>query len=375
MSVIKLVSEINHDEYTKYICDNYDLFKSETIVEEIEYDFSELENFDWNIGLIYGSSGSGKTTILKKLGDVYSPQLNSKIPLISNFTNVSPQQATELLIQIGISSIPTLLKPYNVLSNGEKYRADLAFTIYNAKKGETILIDEYTSVVNRDVAKAMSHTLQKYIRKHNLKIVLSSCHYDIFEWLKPDWTYSPQIGGHIERCDCLRQRPNINLTVCRCEPEVWKYFKKHHYLTQDLNKSAKCFLFELNNQPVAFAAIIAQPSGSYKNGWRESRIVVLPDFQGIGIGVLITEFLGGIFKNNDCRYFTKTIHPKLGNYRTDNPNWLPTAKNGKILTYAVQNTKLNKNAMIRKSFCFEYIGEKIKGCDDLLLPINELRKK
>lgn len=33
----------------------------------------------------------------------------------------------------------------------------------------------------------MSFCLQKYIRKLNLKVVLCSCHYDIIEWLQPDF--------------------------------------------------------------------------------------------------------------------------------------------------------------------------------------------
>mgnify|MGYP000557251467 FL=1 len=77
------------------------------------------------------------------------------------------------------------------------------------KEGEVILIDEFTSVVDRDVAKAMSNALQKFIRRSNKRIILSSCHFDIMEWLLPDWTYSP-IKGRVERHDCRRQsRPKI----------------------------------------------------------------------------------------------------------------------------------------------------------------------
>ena len=51
-------------------------------------------------------------------------------------------------------------------------------------------MDEFTSVVNRDVAKSMSHALQRYIRQKDLKIVIASCHFDIIEWLNPDYVFN-----------------------------------------------------------------------------------------------------------------------------------------------------------------------------------------
>ena len=62
----------------------------------------------------------------------------------------------------------------------------------------------------------MSFALQKYLRKHNKKIIVASCHYDILEWLMPDWICSPQNGGALKECDYLRQcRPKIELSVSR----------------------------------------------------------------------------------------------------------------------------------------------------------------
>ena len=54
-------------------------------------------------------------------------------------------------------------------------------------KSNTV-IDEYTSVVDRNVAKAASVSLSKYVKNNNLEnIVLSTCHHDILDWLEPDW--------------------------------------------------------------------------------------------------------------------------------------------------------------------------------------------
>lgn len=95
---------------------------------------------------------------------------------------------------MGFSTVPNWLTPFDKLSNGQQARAELAYVIGRAKEQDLVLYDEFTSVVDRNVAKAMANSLQKYVRRHNKKIVLASCHFDIIPWLKPDWIYSPENG-------------------------------------------------------------------------------------------------------------------------------------------------------------------------------------
>ena len=375
---IELKSKIINDKYTDYVYESFDIQNREETSVSIPMSLGEAKTFDWNIGVILGSSGSGKTTILKKCGESKQPKFDYNKPLISNFNWLEPKEATLVLTSMGLSSVPTWLRPFNALSNGEQYRATLAYLVASAKDGEVILIDEYTSVVDRDVAKAMSFALQKYIRRENKRIILASCHYDILEWLIPDWTCSPQKGGVLERCDYRRHgRPKIELQISRVESETWNLFKKHHYLTEDVNKSCKFFLFEWNGKPIAINAVINQPSGHFKNGTRESRIVVLPDFQGMGLGAYISNFTGGIFKNSGYKYYTKTIHPSLGEYRNNNPEiWRKSRRNGK--KYERENGTISDfggwKVVSRASYRHEYIGEAISGYEELLLPIKEMRK-
>ena len=247
MGTIKLKSSIKNDDYTNYVYEAFDIQNKEETEVEVSFNLSEAKNFDWNIGVIYGSSGSGKTTILKRMGELSKSNFDSEKPLISNFDWLEPKEATLLLTSMGLSSVPTWLRPFHLLSNGEQYRAELAYKVGKAKDDEVILVDEYTSVVDRDVAKAMSFALQKYIRKTNKRIILASCHFDIMEWLMPDWTCSPQKGGVLERGQYLRQgKPKIELQVNRVESDTWNFFKKHHYLTEDCSKGlGKFFLFDL----------------------------------------------------------------------------------------------------------------------------------
>jgi ABC-type lipoprotein export system ATPase subunit/predicted acetyltransferase len=376
MGIIKLKNSIKNDDYTNYVYDAFDIQNREETEVEVSFNLGEAKNFDWNIGVIYGSSGSGKTTILKKIGELSKSSFDYEKPLISNFDWLNPNEATLLLTSMGLSSVPTWLRPFRLLSNGEQYRAELAYKVGKAKEGEVILVDEYTSVVDRDVAKAMSFALQKYIRRTNKRIILASCHYDIMEWLMPDWTCSPQKGGVLERGEWLRQgKPQIKLQISRVEPSAWDFFKKHHYLTESVNKSCKFFLFEWNNKPVGICVIINQPRGGCPNGMAISRIVVLPDFQGMGLGSKITEFCMAIFVENGGKLYIKTVNPALGIYFNKSKDFRPTSMNGKIRHSSSKKSDSSaKNRLERASYCHEYIGKGISGYGELLLPIKEMRE-
>lgn len=155
---------------------------------------------DFNIGVIVGSSGSGKSTLLKTFGKEEEPIWFSDKAIVSHFG--SPDGAINLLTAVGLNSVPSWYKPYSVLSNGEKFRADLARKI---KDGA--VIDEFTSVVDRNVAKAASVALVRYIKKNNIKnVVLSTCHRDILEWLEPDWVIDTDLGEYTEGFFLLDQK-------------------------------------------------------------------------------------------------------------------------------------------------------------------------
>jgi len=374
---IKLKNKIRNDEYTEYVYNAFDIQNREETEVIVSFSLGEAKDFDWNIGVILGGSGSGKTTILKAIGKLSDSKFNPNKALISNFDWLKPNEAALLLTSMGLSSIPTWLRPFHLLSNGEQYRAALAYKIGIAKDKEVVLVDEYTSVVDRDVAKAMSFALQKYIRRTNKRIILASCHYDILEWLMPDWVCSPQKGGALERGDWLRQgRPKIELYAVRSEYGAWELFKRHHYLTDKLSKSFSQIVFFWGEKPIAICVYASLPSGTLKKSCRLSRTVVLPDFQGLGIGKSVSNFTAAILKNNGYRVFTKTVNPALGIYRdNDVKTWKPTSKNGrkrKDDSFKGFN-KQSWKPLIRLSYCHEYIGEGISGYEDLLLPVRQMR--
>lgn len=162
----------------------YDL-ENKKVIQHFKGDYKLPKN--WNIGLIVGNSGTGKTSIAKNVfGKFNSLKWNDKA-LIENFDkNLSMDQITYYLGNVGFNAVPYWLKPFKVLSNGEKQRVELARL---ASENDFILFDEFTSLVDRDVAKSMANSVQKMIRKNNKQFVAVTCHKDIQEWLLPDWVY------------------------------------------------------------------------------------------------------------------------------------------------------------------------------------------
>lgn len=185
------------DKYTRYVCDKYDIQdRAKSVVDIQDFPLYELDSTRWQILCILGRSGAGKTTILNTIKskcnvrdcEAFVPD-NSK-PCISQFPNLTPKEVTDLFCGIGLSSVPTWLRPPCCLSNGERARFNIAAAIATHKDNEPVVIDEFTSVVNRDIAKSMSFALQKYIRKHDVRVIIASCHYDILEWLQPDLLFN-----------------------------------------------------------------------------------------------------------------------------------------------------------------------------------------
>ena len=183
--IVKNNKPINTFRVSK-ICADFDV-KFEHSNEHFEGDINLPEK--WNIGVIVGKSGTGKTTIAKELfGDHYFyNQEYSKASVIDDMpSDMSVEEITKMFYACGFGSVPSWLKPYSVLSNGEKMRVDLANALL---REEFVVFDEFTSVVDRNVAQTCCIATTKAVRKLNKQFVAVSCHYDILEWLQPDWVF------------------------------------------------------------------------------------------------------------------------------------------------------------------------------------------
>lgn len=280
-----------------------------------------IDEFDWNIGLIVGSSGSGKTSIARSL---FSEQIIEELEwhkeksILDCFPlDLSIKDITSLLTSVGFGSPPNWVRPYHVLSNGEKFRATVARGL--AENSELLVMDEFTSVIDRQVARVASHTVQKAVRRKKQKFVAISCHYDIIEWLQPDWIYQP--GNNEFQRGCLRQRPKLNLQVYSVSRSDWKYFKQYHYMNTSLHSGAKCVGGFIDDRCIAFASYRKFPHPKVNDIMQGNRLVVHPDYQGLGIGGKIDDFLGQYLYLQGYRYHNTIAHPAMINYYSKSPRW------------------------------------------------------
>ena len=162
---------------------------------------------DWQIGVIWGGSGTGKTTIAREL---FGNQLITGFEYTAkSVVDDMPKQCgmdeiEKMFYSVGFGSVPCWLKPYSVLSNGEKMRVDLARAMLEK---DFVVFDEFTSVVDRQVAQTASLAISKAVRRTGKKFIAITCHKDIIDWLEPDWVFDTNemsgffVTAHIRKSD------------------------------------------------------------------------------------------------------------------------------------------------------------------------------
>lgn len=312
---------------------------------------------EWNVGLIVGPSGSGKTTVARRLFAeeiVDAWDWDAAKSVIDSFPkSMSIRDITSLLSSVGFSSPPSWLRPFHALSNGEQFRVFIARTL--AERPSLAVVDEFTSVVDRTVARIGSAAIQKTVRKRGQRFVAVSCHDDIAEWLEPDWIYEPSTDRFAARRSL--RRPQIEIQVRRVHSSSWQLFRKHHYLNHDINKSARCYVAFWNDRPVAFGSFLHFVHSRVKNTKIEHRTVCLPDFQGVGIGNALSAWIGAMLKSEGLSFISRTSHPAMIASRCKSPIWSMTQKPSRTGKDKGKLKSMGKSrATNRKSVGFKYVG-------------------
>lgn len=269
---------------------------------------------DWQIGCIVGPSGSGKTTLARAAfgAALYEPRAWPADRAVIDGLGTAPlQQIAHVLTAVGLGSPPAWLRPFAVLSNGEKFRCELARALLSNRS--LVVFDEYTSLVDRTVAKIASAAISRSIRKGRIecRFVGVTCHADIAEWLEPDWVLDlGRVGDSLPQLTRRRlRRPPLRLTVSRCPQKLWQLFARHHYLSGGLSTAATCFAAWLDDQPIAFCALVAILG---KRGQKRiSRLVTLPDYQGLGIGLRLAERVAEFAHGQGSRVSITASHPAV----------------------------------------------------------------
>jgi len=94
------------------------------------------------------------------------------------------------------------------------------------------------------------------------------------------------------------------------DKSVWKMFSKYHYLDHNHNKAASVYICYINDEPAGFISVLPQP-GRSKNLFRVHRLVVLPDYQGIGIGLRILNDIAQLYTDMNKNISIVTSAPSL----------------------------------------------------------------
>lgn len=282
---------------------------------------------DWQIGLIVGKSGTGKTTIAKELfEDVYITQYKYQAESVLDDMpeNCSIQEITNTFNSVGFSSPPSWLKSYSVLSNGQKMRVDLARAML--EDNDLFVFDEFTSVVDRNVAQIGSFAMQKAIRKTKKKFIAVTCHYDVADWLLPDWIFNTDTMTFQNLEGQKKNRPSINFEIFQTrDKSIWKMFAKHHYLSHTHNNAATVYVAYINDQIAGFLSVLHFPHPKTKNMKKVHRLVILPDYQGAGFGLRFLESIGDIYKKQKDRFTIVTTAPSLVQALKKSNKWALTS--------------------------------------------------
>lgn len=282
-----------------------------------------IEGQNWKIGVIVGPSGTGKTTIGERLFGANAMVQDQDWPHLPIVDAILPDgdfdSVTNALAAVGLGTVPAWLRPYSLLSNGEKFRAQLARVL--AEAPQIAVIDEFTSVVDRQIAKVAALAFAKAWRRTKGQIVLLTCHYDVLEWLSPDWVLdtTPNIENAAKfSARWLRpswyERPKIEVKIRKVDGKMWPLFAPHYYLNLPRMIAADYYAGFINGEPVAHVCFAPRP-GLHEA--RASRLVIMPEWQGAGVGIRFLNAVCELWESGENRYnkpmrtLFHTSHPGL----------------------------------------------------------------
>ena len=99
-------------------------------------------------------------------------------------------------------------------------------------------------------------------------------------------------------------------------------FAKHHYLSHSHNNAANVFVATVNDEVAGFISILHFPHPKAKDLKKVHRLVILPDYQGAGIGLRLLNEVGKMYKRENWRYTIVTSAPSLINALKKSNEWL-----------------------------------------------------
>lgn len=273
------------------------------------------------IVLLVGPSGSGKSSALAEIERRFAggctvqrvgfPSDAAIIDRIAPWGSLS--EALSILTSCGMGDAHLWVRPFAVLSDGEKFRARLARAIAlhtRAGAAAPLLCDEFCSMLHRRAAKAIGYGLRKIVTRRGLSVVVACSSDDIIGDLQPDTIVRLYGSGRcaVEQRDVRPGKPLSMRRRMRIHPGTkrdYNAFASMHYRASDeLGFVDKVFVMREGDdgQPVGIVVYSHPPLElSLRNratGGRFSqnpkrlnrslrilrRLVIHPDLRGCGLG-------------------------------------------------------------------------------------------
>jgi len=343
---------------------------------------------EWSIGAICGSSGSCKTALLvQNFGLPVDVQWDPLASVVAHFGSAA--EACELLQAAGLDAAVHGLRRAAELSRGEREQADTA----RALRRDCVYLDEFTSSLSREVAVRVARSVGGFVRSHpGKRLVVVSCHSDVVAQsaLSPHWVFrsdeaslgpaapsaAATAGDSVALDGEAIRVPALLLRLRRAPAAEWAAFRDYHYKTRALSAQATAFVavLEETGQAVGFIATIGQ-IGKEPTA-RAHRTVVLPEWQGLGIGSRLSDGVAELHRRAGVRYLGQTVHPHFGAYRDRSALWAATKFNHTTSSFKIESWKQrtgNVRVMLnhpRFLYSHEYIGGELD--DDRVAFDNEL---
>ena len=211
-------------------------------------------------------------------------------------------------------------------------------------------------------------------------VVLAGCHHALVGagGLAPDWVFeaasatlltfgppppapSPEAPPPlpVEGGTARLAAPAVRLELTACARSRWRRFRAYHYKTPKLSAVSTAYALDAvlppawaaptavaprwadeeegggeaagPRLPVGFVATIPhsgkRSEGAVAPARRAHRTVVLPEWQGVGIGSRLSDAVAELHRRSGADYYGQTVHPTFGGYRDRSSLWRPTEFN------------------------------------------------
>ena len=296
---------------------------------------------------LMGPSGSGKSSILAGLKArfpnacevqrVQFPVDRSVIDAVASHRPLS--EALSLVTACGLGEARLWVRPFDSLSDGERFRARLARAVGLHLRGETswpLLCDEFCSGIHRRVARAIAYNLRKLTTRRRLNVVVACSNEDVLADLQPDQVVYLGFDGTsrcierpiVSRPVSFRRRLRIergskrdydSFSAMHYRPAEELGFVDRVYVLRDGAQGEHLGIVVYAHGPLELALRNRATQGRFKCNPKRlnaelrilRRLVVHPDVRGCGLGhYLVRETLPLLKKPYvECLAGMGTINP------------------------------------------------------------------